>query len=212
MNKSMIFTFFIALLTAFFLFADDAEDIIEKVQKTYDKMDNFSAAFKQIERFKITGSESETIGRIYVADGTKYRFESDDQIIVTDGKTIWTYNDISNQLLIDQVRENSGALLPRDLLFKYPKKYYATLLNEIKESGEKLYVLKLSPKEEEQGYVSAIKIWVEDDDWIIRKIETTDINGNSSTFELTEMDTKKELADSLFNFNIEEHMEVVDMR
>lgn len=212
MNKSILITILISVLLAFSLNADDAGDIIEKVQKTYDKMDNFSAAFRQIERFKITGSESETVGRIYVADGTKYRFESDDQIIVTDGETIWTYNDLSNQLLIDYVRENSGALLPRDMLFKYPKKYYATLLDEVEESGEKLYVLKLTPKEEKQGYVSTIKIWVDDDQWIIRKIETTDINGNSSTFELTEMDTKTELEDSLFNFQVEEHMEIVDMR
>jgi outer membrane lipoprotein-sorting protein len=119
----------IFLLTGFG-FTDEVNDIIKNIQKTYDKMDHFSAVFKQVETFKITGSKTETIGKIYVSDGEKYRFESEDQVVVTDGKSVWTYNAISKQLLIDNVREDSGVLLPRDLLFNYPKTYFATLLSE----------------------------------------------------------------------------------
>lgn len=206
-------SFFIILL--FWLASATAADvntIIKKVQNTYDDMDNLTATFKQVEAFKLTGSVSETSGKIYVKNGVKYRFESEDQVIVTDGKTVWTYNSLSNQLIIDNVRKNSGALLPRDLLFKYPKKYYATLLKTSQQDGHTVYLIRLDPKEGTHGYFSAIKIWVEKGSWHIRKIQTTDLNGNTTTFEISAMDTKSKLADDLFKYQAAPDAEVVDMR
>ena len=122
--------------------AQDVNDIIENVQDAYDDMDNLSAQFVQVQTFKLSGNQTETKGKIYIKDGKKYRFESEDQVIVTDGKDVWTYNAISQQLLIDHVRENSGALLPRDVLFKYPKTHYATLLKTEDGKKHKIFIIR----------------------------------------------------------------------
>ena len=193
-------------------FTQDVEDIIEEVQETYDELNDMSATFKRIESFKLTGSVNETTGKIYIKDGIKYRFESEDQTIVTNGKTVWTYNAITKQLIIDRVRENSGALLPRDMLFNYPKEYYSTLLKEEKIDGLLTYVVKLDPKENVHGYIKSMKIWVDDDDWFIHKIETTDLNDNLSNFEITNIMVNSELKDEFFTFKPTENMQVVDMR
>ncbi|MBN1407569.1 MAG: outer membrane lipoprotein chaperone LolA [Calditrichaceae bacterium] len=192
--------------------AADVNKIISKVQDKYDKMKFLTAAFKQVETFKLTGSQTENTGKIYIADGNKYRFESEDQIVVTDGESVWTYNSISKQLLIDEVRENSGALIPRDLLFTYPQKYYATLLSESKENDKKIYLIRLDPKDQVYGYVKSLKIWVEDGEWLIHKIEATDVNGNKSLYEITNQDTKSKINDELFKFTPTEGVDVVDMR
>lgn len=200
------------LITAMQANAADVNKIIKKVQKTYDKMDNLSATFKQVETFKITGSQTETSGKIFIKNGVKYRFKSEDQVIVTDGKTIWTYNEMSKQLLIDNVRENSGALLPRDLLFKYPKKYYSTLLGEEKSGKNEVYKIRLDPKEDVHGYIKSVKLWIDKDNWHILMIETTDLNGNQSRFEITDIDTKSKLSDDLFTYQADDSVNVVDMR
>lgn len=200
------------LMTAMQANAADVNKIIKKVQKTYDKMDNLSATFKQVETFKITGSQTETSGKIFIKNGVKYRFKSEDQVIVTDGKTIWTYNEMSKQLLIDNVRENSGALLPRDLLFKYPKKYYSTLLGEEKSGKNEVYKIRLDPKEDVHGYIKSVKLWIDKDNWYILMIETTDLNGNQSRFEITDIDTKSKLSDDLFTYQADDSVNVVDMR
>lgn len=202
-------------LSLFFItriYAADVNKIINKVQDKYDNMKYLTALFKQIETFKLTGSQRENIGKIYIVDGDKYRFESEDQVIVTDGKSVWTYNSISKQLLIDEVRENSGALIPRDLLFKYPQKYYATLLSESKENGKKLYLVRLDPKDQVYGYVKSLKIWVEDDQWLIHKIESTDVNGNKNVYEITDQDMKSKISEDMFEFVPDKDTEVVDMR
>ena len=193
------------------LSAADVNKIISKVQDKYNKMKYLTATFKQVETFKLTGSQTENVGKIYIA-GDKYRFESEDQVIVTDGKSVWTYNSISKQLLIDEVRENSGALIPRDLLFKYPQKYYATLLSESKENNKNLFQIRLDPKDQVYGYVKSLKIWVEEDEWLIHKIESTDVNGNTSLYEIADQDTKSKIGEDMFKFVPDENTEVVDMR
>ena len=193
------------------LSAADVNKIISKVQDKYDKMKYLTATFKQVETFKLTGSQTENVGKIYIA-GDKYRFESEDQVIVTDGKSVWTYNSISKQLLIDEVRENSGALIPRDLLFKYPQKYYATLLSESKENNKNLFQIRLDPKDQVYGYVKSLKIWVEEDEWLIHKIESNDVNGNTSLYEIADQDTKSKIGEDMFKFVPDENTEVVDMR
>jgi len=196
----------------FTLYAQDVEDIIEDVQEKYDEIKDLSATFKRIETFKLTGTKSETVGKIYIKGGEKYRFESEDQVVVTDGATVWTYNTITNQLIIDKVRKNSGALLPRDMLYKYPNEYYSTLLKEEIIDGKTVFVIKLDPKGNVQGFIKSMKIWVEDNEWLIQRIETTDQNNNISIFEISKMQANKNLKDDFFSFLPKEGMKVVDMR
>jgi len=194
------------------LMAIDVNKIIKKVQNTYDDMDYLTASFKQVESFKLTGSQTEVLGKIYVKKGVKYRFESEDQVIVTDGKNVWTYNALSNQLLIDDVRENSGAFLPRDMLFKYPKDHYATLVGEAVEGKQKIYTVRLDPKEDATGFLSSIRLWIQDKSWHILKIESKDLGGNISAFEINDMDIKTKLNDDLFQYTAPDGVDVVDMR
>jgi outer membrane lipoprotein carrier protein len=204
--------FFILLFCAGTYPAESISKIIKEVQKKYEQIGNLSADFSQIESFKLTGSENETSGKIYVKNGIKFRLETEDQTVVTDGKTVWTYSTMNNQVLIDRVKEGEGSLLPRDLLFKYPRDYYATLLEETKIGNEKYYCIKLDPKEGVQGYIKTMKMWIHPKSYIISKIEYTDFNTNVSTFEIRKADITTVLPDSLFIFEPGSDMQVVDLR
>ncbi len=202
----------ILLLLALPLMSQDVEDIIEEVQDTYEDMDNFTASFKRVESFKLTGTVSETAGKVWIKEGTKYRFESDEQKVITDGKTVWSYNAINNQVIVDRVRTESGALLPRDMLFKYPKEYFSTLLRTEKQGGKDIFVIKLTPKGKVTGVVKSMKIWVQDDNWLIKKIEITDLNNNSTKFEISNIDISTKLSDDLFSYKDIPGVRVIDMR
>jgi len=194
------------------IIAADVTEIVQEIQEKYEDLDNLSAEFVQIEQFKLTGSRNETRGKLFIKEGVKYRLETEDQSIATDGKTVWTYNKLNNQVLIDRVKEGDGSLLPRDLLFKYPRDYFASLLDEVEIEGEDYYILKLDPKEGIYGFVKTMKIWVNQDSYIISKIEYTDFNDNVSTFEVNKVNTEQNLPDGLFKLQIKEGMEVVDLR
>ena len=202
----------IILSLTFTTWAQSIDDIIEEIQERYEDLQNLSAEFVQSEHFKLTGSKNETRGKIYVKNGVKYRLETEDRTIVTDGESVWTYSIFNNQVLIDRAKKNDGSLLPRDLLFKYPREYYASLLDEVVYNDNDHYIVKLDPKEETHGYVKTMKIWVNCDSYLISKIEYTDFNDNTSTFAIQKIDIEKILPDSFFNFQIPEGVEVVDLR
>ena len=73
-------------------------------------------------------------------------------------------------------------------------------------------MIRLDPKDQVYGYIKSIRIWVEDDSWLIQKIESTDVNGNKSLYEITDQDTKTKINDDMFKFVPGEGTEVVDMR
>ncbi len=192
--------------------AADITEIIGEIQEKYEDIEYLSAEFIQIDKFKLTGSQNETRGKIFIKDGIQYRLETEDQSIATDGVTVWTYSKFNNQVLIDRVKEGDGSLLPRDLLFKYPRDYFASLLEEVEIDGNDFYVIKLDPKEGIYGYIKSMKIWVNESNYIINKIEYMDFNDNISTFEVQKVDIEKKLPEGLFKFRIKEGMEVVDLR
>lgn len=86
------------------------------------------------------------------------------------------------------------------------------MLEEVEIEGTDYYVVKLDPKEGVYGYIKSMKIWVDENAYIIHKIEYTDFNDNVSMFEVQKVDIEKKLPDGLFKFRIKEGMEVVDLR
>jgi chaperone LolA len=196
------------LLSLFLIQGTSAKKIVDKLQDKYEDLTYLSAEFVQVESFKLTGSENRTSGKIYVQEGEKYRLETDDQVIVTDGQSVWTYSHLNNQVLIDRVKEGDGSLLPRDLLFRYPRDYFATLLDQ----KNTHYILKLDPKEGVHGYVKTMKVWVDNKSYLISKIEYTDFNDNISSFAVQKVDIENKIPESYFKFEINESMDVVDLR
>jgi chaperone LolA len=207
---SRVFIAIIVLLTS--VNAASVTKIVKELQDKYEKITNLSAEFVQIDKFKLTGSQTETTGKIFIKDGVKYRLETEDQIIVTDGQTVWTYSIFNNQVLVDRVKEGDGSLLPRDLLFRYPRDYFASLLDEVELDGEDYYILRLDPKEGVHGFIKTMKIWVNSDSYMISKIEYTDFNDNISYFEIKQVDIDTKLNDSLFQLEIGEGVNVIDLR
>jgi len=187
-------------------------EIIEEIQDVYDNIEYFSAEFVQKEKFTLTESVNETAGKIFIKNGTEYKLETDDHIIITDGKSVWSYSIHSNQVVIDFVKEGDASVLPRDMLFKYPQNYYSTLLNTEKINNDKYYVLKMVPKEDTQGYIKSMKIWVNSNTYLINKLEYVDLNENTSSFEINKLDVKTKLPDDMFEFITPQGAEIIDMR
>ena len=187
---------------------ESADDIIKKVQKKYDNIENFYAEFVQKEIFTLTQTVNEIKGKLYIKNGVKYMVITEDQMICTDGKTVWSYSKLSNQLLIDYFKKDKGSFLPKDLLFKYPKNCYAAILEENKTE----WVLKLDPKDDSMGFIKTLKITVNKKDYVINKLEYTDFNDNDYVFEIVKIDLHTNIPDDLFTYKVKEGMDVVDLR
>jgi chaperone LolA len=188
-----------------------AKEIIEKVQAKYKKINDATAKFTQSLKYKISQIEQKFNGTLYVKKEKKYRIETDQQIIITDGKTSWAYSIQNNQCVIDNYKEDKSSISPDKFLLQYPEDYYSTLLGKETVNKNSTYILKLTPKDD-NAFIKTLKVWVDDDEWFIRKIEWTDINDNQTTYIVKKIETNTKLSDDKFQFTPSKEVQVIDLR
>lgn len=87
----------ILLLFTVQLQAQDAQEIIRKVQSKYDNISDAKATFTQTVKGS-GGKGNSSSGVIYIKKQNNYRIEAGNQIIITDGVTSWVYSPNKKQV------------------------------------------------------------------------------------------------------------------
>ncbi len=205
---------FILLLLIGSLFAAKKVDkIIDRLQKKYQKVERLEIEFKQKTHFQLTNMASEIYGTLLLdRKHDRYRLETEDQVIVDNGKTFWRFNKLENQVMIDYAKKSEQDVLISDFLFDIKKKYFAELVSEEKTGKQKQFVIKLTPKNSEESYFKAIKVWVMDKTWHITRVVYEDINDNQTEFDITSLKINPVIPDSAFQFTPPQGVDVVDLR
>jgi chaperone LolA len=191
--------------------AQNARDVIKNVKKKYEELQSLKADFQQEYVWELAGETQRLKGTLYLKAGNNYRIETESQIIVTNGKTVWTYSAENQQVIIDHFKATEENPLPKDLLFKYSEEYTPHLVGDEKLDGSKAHVLNLVPKGKD-AFVKSMKIWVNSSLWLTVKIEQKDINDNVNTYWVRNIHENLKLEDSFFTLKIPEGAEVVDLR
>ncbi|MDX9759645.1 MAG: outer membrane lipoprotein chaperone LolA [Bacteroidota bacterium] len=210
MKKHWMLFALIAVLPMMIAWAIDAREIIENVQERYEDMTDARLGFTQSVRFKVSKAEQRVQGTLLFKKPNKYRIETEERTVVTDGTTSWSWSPRNRQVVIDKYKEDTHAFSPEQLLLSYPKNYYSTLVGEEKIGGQSTYVLKLTPKDD-NAFATAMKIWVSKD-WLIRKVEITDVNGAVTTYLIENISIDQKISDATFNYQVPERAEVIDLR
>ncbi len=193
------------------VFAQDditAQEIIQNVQNAYKDISDAKASFTQTIKFNKSKAQTSS-GTLYIKKESKYRIETSNQTIVTDGSTSWSYTPSKKQVVIDYYKETGNTFSPNKYLFQYPENFYSDLTGTEKISGKDVYVLSLKPRE--SGYVKSAKLWVGKDDWIIKKIYIL-TDESTSTYSVKNIQTNTGVSNSKFTFTPPEGTEVIDMR
>lgn len=209
------------LLIIFFLFFEisfankfydiTAKEIIEKVQAKYKKTNTLIAKYTQTSKFKLTKFEQNINGTLYLKKEKKYRIETNDQVFITDGVTSWAFTNKTNQLVIDNFKEDKNSISPEKFLVEYPEDYYSSLVGKSKVNNQEVYELKLIPKSS-NNFIKSMKVWVDDDEWFIRKVELIDINDNVTIYTVKKVDVNVEIGNDKFQFKPGKDVQVIDLR
>lgn len=189
-------------------FAQEAQEIIKKVQSKYNSIKDASATFSQSIKYS-SGSSQSSSGTIYIQKENKYRIESKNEVIVTDGVTSWSYSKKKKQVVVDNYKNDGNTFSPNKFLFSYPENFYSDLEGTETVSGIECYLLKLTPRH--KGSVKSAKIWVDKEDNLIRKINVNSSESNT-TYTLKKITLDAGLSSSKFTFSPPEGVEVIDLR
>jgi outer membrane lipoprotein carrier protein len=203
----------LCILCSFFSLhaGDDADVIIKKLQKKYDGMKDLSVKFTEHVQFGVTKSEQNFRGTLSMKKGSKYNIDMDQQSIVTDGKSVWTFNKITNQVIIDSYRDEPSSTSPEKILSNIPGDYTAVMIGTETAGKQDFIVLKLTPKQKKSN-VKSLKVWIDTDVMLMKKIQLLDTSDNLMTYSLDDIKINSGLPDSIFIFHPSVGTNVVDLR
>lgn len=201
------------LFISFALFptSDNTERIVSKLQKKYNTIHDATITFSQHVKFGVTNQEQTFNGLFIMKRTNKFRIELEDRTIVTDGKSTWSYSVSTNQVLIDKYKEDPNGFSPDKIFVNLPKQYITTSLGNEKIDGKETSIIKMIPRDDSQ-MIKWMKIWVDTDDWLAKKIEILDLSDNVSTYIIKKFQINTGIDDKEFEFKIPTDAEVIDLR
>ncbi len=190
---------------------DDAQEVLEKVRQKYESVTDAELHFSQKVKFPLSKLEQSVSGTLFLKKERKYRVETPNQTIVTDGSTVWSYSPASQQVLIDRYKENEGSLTPERLLTGAAGGFQPALVGKGRLGKSDVVEIKLIPLSD-QGLISAVRLWIDEHDWMVRQAEIVDANDKETTYTVQQSRINIGLPDSRFSFQPPEGTDVVDLR
>ena len=182
------------------------EEIVTKVVNKIKKARDLSVSFEKSFYWKLAGETQRLKGQFYLKKPRKLRLETEEQTVVTDGDTVWTFVPENNQVIVSSWEQWQDPLTQ---LLKYTESYESTYVGMEKVQKSKCYLVQLLPEREGEEIVQ-IKLWVDRKKWLPRKLEYLDLNGNITSY-LLSIKVNLDFKDSLFEFTSPKGVEKVDI-
>lgn len=140
--------------------------------------------------------------------GNKYKIMLNGQIIISDGKAIYTYLPQAREVQISEPDDEGQSLSPLSILSNYENKYRIKYIKERKG----LLVVDLLPLEGSRFY--KIRLELQSADNQLKSVTLFEREGNTFTYLVDQFDTQRNADPSIFTFNKNDYpgVEVVDLR
>jgi len=212
MNRRFLIAAFLACAAcAVPVLAQTADEVLEQVRKKYDTVNDAELKFSQTVRFAMSKVEQRLEGTLLMKKGNRYRVETEEMTVVTDGETVWSHSRANNQVLIDRFKLDERSFSPERILMAAPADFSASVLGREKVGKAETIVIKLLPAND-QSFVAGLKLWVGEGDHLIRKVEMADANGKETMYVVNEIRINTGMSDSRFTYRIPDGVETVDLR
>jgi outer membrane lipoprotein-sorting protein len=212
--KRLFSLVFLALLSAplFSQYDPKALEILEAMSKKYKAFASFEANITSSMTNESEGIKEEFKGKITVK-GDKFRLVLDDQEIINNGTTVWTYLPAAKEVNIDNYDPNSEDINPSKIYEVYKKGFKYLYLEDQTENGVACEVVDLVPEKKDAQYFK-IRMNIGKKDRSIQSWIMFDKSGNKYKYAITKFTPNVAVADSFFAFDPKKYpgVEIIDLR
>lgn len=208
--------FFAALLlvagTAQAQYDPKALEILEAMSKKYKAITAFEANLTSGLSNESEGVSEEFKGKITVK-GDKFRLVLDDQEVINNGTTVWTYLPSAKEVNIDNFDPSSDEVNPTKIFDMYKKGFKYLYLADKTEAGVLCEEVDLVPEKKDAQYFK-IKMMISKKDKSIQSWTMFDRSGNRYKYTITKFVPNVKVDDSFFTFDVKKYpgVEVIDLR
>ena len=208
----------LSLLIPFASIAQDAKakailDELSKKTKSYSSM---QADFEyQMLNTKDAIDESQE-GSL-LSKGNMYRLKIAGQIIISDGKSVWTILPDAEEVQLSSVpddEESEEFISPNNILTLWEKGFKYKYDSEAKLGGQAVDVINLYPIEAKEKSFHTIKLYVKKDRSGVEKIEIKGKDGTDYIYTIKSFKVNQTVTDQKFSFSAKEfpNFDMIDLR
>lgn len=189
----LILSIFIIQLTQAQVTDNTAKGILDKVAAKNKAYSSLKIDFTYSLQNPKTKTNESKKGILFMK-GKKVRLEMAGQIIINDGKTVWTYIADAEEVTINNFEENSESISPTSLLSNYNKNFKPKFIKEIKKGVKTIQIIDLTPIKSNSYY--KVRLEIDKNSMQIESSTVFDKNGSTFTYTINKM-TANTLVDEL---------------
>ncbi len=192
----------------------EAKRILDQAAAKTKSYQTIQVDYKLTVEDRKEGTSSVSAGKIRIK-GDKYRLDAPESVVYFDGKTMWTYNEDVNEVIITEPDMEDEDFLgnPAKILTWYNRDFKYRYVSKSSLDGHEMHEIDLFPNNLDQPY-SRIKIHIAVKDMQPYMIKSVGKDGIDYSIQLHDYVIDRELDDALFVFDPAKFkkVEIVDMR
>jgi outer membrane lipoprotein-sorting protein len=144
--------------------------------------------------------------------GDAYKLTMAGQMVMCDAKTVWTYLEDSQEVMVSNAEKSEDAITPSSILTSYYEDYKASFTNDKANNAKGLKTIELKPNKVKK-FVK-IQIGIDEAKQQIVNFSIFDNGGNTFVYDITNMTPNTPMTEADFKFNTAKYpgVDVVDMR
>ena len=187
-----------------------ADELAQQVEKRYSSLKSLSADFVKVVSSEIFETENTVEGKMIFKNPDKFKIETEDETIVSDGEFVWTYSAENQQVIKNLLDRSENLFRPHRYLSDFRSEYVPQLEGEEKIGRSRCFKLLLTP-EKKDLFIRRMTIWVDKENLLARRIEYKDSNDNEVTLIFQHIKANRKIKDAEFVFKAPPGVEEVDL-
>lgn len=190
-----------------------AGEILDAMSAKYKKIPSYRANFSTSLVNESEGVNETFSGEITVK-GNKYILDTDDQLVINNGSTVWTYLPDVNEVNIDIYDPSDDEITPSSIFDEYKKDYKYIWMESVTDTGVACDVVDLIPNDVSKNQFFKIKMVITSKDKTLKKWTMFEKSGNKHIYIISQFKDKITVTDAYFNFDASKYpdVEIVDLR
>jgi outer membrane lipoprotein carrier protein len=175
-------------------------------------VDGLEASFVQVISSEFAGDSLRVRGSVLLS-GNKYRVQTPDQTVVSDGSTTWIYTPADSQVVVNDADAGDSRITPETFLTASTDRYEATSTTSASRLGTPHVLLNVSATDPSARFES-VRLWARRSDRLVTRMQATDRDGSTIDLRLRDLTVNPDvLRDGTpFRFSPPPDVEVIDLR
>jgi outer membrane lipoprotein-sorting protein len=200
-------------------------EITAHVQKSYSALNGLASDFSQVSYLASLDEEETSFGHMsFLASkspqgvndkAAKMRWEytkPEPQQFIVDGSTVWFYQALDRQVVVDEVRSLLLSEVPLAFLMGVGNLSEKFKLDKTCETAQGILLFMTVKDEKQSGQLDSFRLLVSPSSWLPYGAQILDLGGNTTTILFTKLQVNKKLPLELFKPNWPASIDIIDKR